>query len=271
MTKETKINWHRLFGLTLIDFFTDSNYQIELEKELSIKKQYLDIVIIKKSIGKTLTELPSGLENLAEHNLLTYKSLREPLDDWTIEELIGYYSNYRKLLSPSLNKLLPANAFQLYAVSTRYSHKLLKDKVIFKEVQTGVFDLTWGMRLIRLIVLSKIPSEKYNAIWQLFNGKKSGFGYGDQHYKWNHPKEKIVLNQLYKLYQKEGVMMPYTMEDFNKDFTREHLYLLPPEERLKGLDVWERLKGLDAEERLKGLDAEVIEAFLLKLKKNKLN
>jgi hypothetical protein len=44
----TKINWHRLFGLTLMDLFTDSNYAVELEKELSIKKQYLDVVIIKK-------------------------------------------------------------------------------------------------------------------------------------------------------------------------------------------------------------------------------
>jgi len=34
----TKINWHRLFGLTLMDLFTGSNYQVELEKELSLKK-----------------------------------------------------------------------------------------------------------------------------------------------------------------------------------------------------------------------------------------
>ncbi len=38
--------------------------------------------------------------------------------------------------------------------------------------------------------------------------------------------------------------MPYTIEDFNRDFTKEHLHLLPPEERLKGLAPEERLKGL---------------------------
>jgi hypothetical protein len=42
------IKWHRLFGIMLIDFFTDSNYKVELEKDLSIKQQYLDVVIIKK-------------------------------------------------------------------------------------------------------------------------------------------------------------------------------------------------------------------------------
>ncbi len=29
--------------------------------------------------------------------------------------------------------------------------------------------------------------------------------------------------------------MPYTMEDFRRDFTRDHLDLLTPEERLHGL------------------------------------
>ena len=98
--------------------------------------------------------------------------------------------------------------------------------------------------------------------------------------------ERAMLNQLYELYQKEGIVMPYTMEDFNRDFTREHLYLLPPEERLKGLPPEERLKGLPPEERLKGLPSEtvfkqfspeerlkglppeIIEAYLSQLKKN---
>ncbi|OAD22148.1 hypothetical protein THIOM_002062 [Candidatus Thiomargarita nelsonii] len=32
-----QIDWHRTFGLTLTDFFTDSNFQVELEKELTVK------------------------------------------------------------------------------------------------------------------------------------------------------------------------------------------------------------------------------------------
>jgi len=262
----TRINWHRLFGLTLIDLFTDSDYQVELEKELSLKKQYLDVVIIKKTTGTTLKEKPSGLENLVEHNLLTYKSLREPLDDWAIEELIGYYSNYRKLVSPSLDDLLPASWFNLYAVSTRYPYKLLNKDMIFKEVQKGVYDMTWGNRLIRVIVLSRIGKEKKNSIWQLFSGKDDGFVYGDEHYDWHCPTEKAVLNQLYELYQLEGGIMPYTMEDFTKDFTREHLHLLAPEERLKGLPPSEILKGLPPSEILKGLPPEAIKEYLSKIK-----
>jgi hypothetical protein len=35
------ISWHRLFGLFLVDFFTDSPYTVELEKDLSLKQQFL--------------------------------------------------------------------------------------------------------------------------------------------------------------------------------------------------------------------------------------
>ena len=51
-TDERKmINWHRLFGLALTDFFTDSTWVVELEKDLSLKRQLLDVVILRKATG----------------------------------------------------------------------------------------------------------------------------------------------------------------------------------------------------------------------------
>ena len=38
------IDWHRLFGIALTDFFADSSFIVELEKDLSLKRQMLDIV-----------------------------------------------------------------------------------------------------------------------------------------------------------------------------------------------------------------------------------
>jgi len=35
------IDWHHLFGWTLTDYFRNSNYQVNLEKDLSIKPQQL--------------------------------------------------------------------------------------------------------------------------------------------------------------------------------------------------------------------------------------
>ena len=77
------INWHRLFGLTLADYFTGTSYQVEMEKELARKRQLLDIVIIRAGGGPPLPEPCDGLEHLRPHNLLTYKSGREALDAHT--------------------------------------------------------------------------------------------------------------------------------------------------------------------------------------------
>ena len=100
------MNWHRLFGLLLTDFFAGSPFVVELEKDLSMKKQLLDVVILRKGQGRFARRLPDGLDNLATHNLITFKSHQEALDDWALKELTGHYVNYRKQVSPSPEELL---------------------------------------------------------------------------------------------------------------------------------------------------------------------
>ncbi|OQW89673.1 MAG: hypothetical protein BWK78_07350 [Thiotrichaceae bacterium IS1] len=109
------IDWHRIFGLALTDLFTNSNYHVELEKDVSTQQQFLDVVIVEQTEGPPVASLPDGLDNLAKHNLLTYKSHQETLDKWALKELVGYYIAYRKLVSPDLNHLRPEEEFQLYA------------------------------------------------------------------------------------------------------------------------------------------------------------
>src|SRR6267154_2782725 len=70
-------DWHRLFGLILTDFFTGSPFHVELEKDLSLKKQLLDVVVLRKGPGRFTGRLPDGLDNLATHNLITFKSHQE--------------------------------------------------------------------------------------------------------------------------------------------------------------------------------------------------
>ena len=83
------MDYHRHFGLLLTDFFTGSPFVVELEKDLSLKQQYLDVVIIRKRRGRFVGQLPDGLDDLAEHNLITFKSHHEALDDWALKELTG--------------------------------------------------------------------------------------------------------------------------------------------------------------------------------------
>jgi hypothetical protein len=68
------MNWHRLFGLLLTDFFAGSPFEVELEKDLSKKKQILDVVILRKRPGRFGRRLPDGFDELAPRNLLTFIS-----------------------------------------------------------------------------------------------------------------------------------------------------------------------------------------------------
>lgn len=241
------INWHRLFGLAVTDFFADSLYVVELEKDLSLRQQFLDVVILKKQPGTFAGRLPDGLDNLAEHNLLSYKSFQEPLDDWTLDELLGHFVNYRKQVSSARSALLSKNAFRLYGVSTRFPQKLA-DQVALTQRQAGVYEVRWGTTQLRVIVLREVLQAERNALWLLFSGLREQVAYGATQYQTQATDRSTILNQLFEKYQLEGLNMPYTMEDFRRDYVRDHLDLLTPEEILQRLPMKEVLQQLPVEE-----------------------
>lgn len=71
-----------------------------------------------------------------------------------------------------------------------------------------------------------------------------------------------MLNRLFDNYQLEGIPMAYTMEDFRRDYVRDHLGVLSPDDRLRGLTPDDRLRGLSPDDRLKGLSPdEVLKRF----------
>ena len=74
--------WHRLFGLTWTDFFTGLPVTVEMEKDLSLKKQLLDVLLIRKEAEILNCRLPDGFEDLAPYNLVTFKSHVEKLSIW---------------------------------------------------------------------------------------------------------------------------------------------------------------------------------------------
>src|SRR5438445_1316177 len=107
------------------------------EKDLALKKQLLDVVVLRRGPGQFAGRLPDGLDNLAAHNLITFKSHHDALDDWALKELTGHYVNYRKQCSARDEPLLPEADFRLYAVCSRYPHNLA-NRVKLQPVQQGV-------------------------------------------------------------------------------------------------------------------------------------
>jgi len=290
--------WHRLFGIALTDLFTGRPWRVELEKELALKSQRLDVLIIERLPGAAavtdaaaLADLPDGLENLTAHNVLSYKSKQEALDGWAMEELIGHYVTYRKLASiqalsgppadpvepaPAAERLLPEAAFRLYAVATRHPAKLfgqLAPGALHRTAWPGVYDVDWGSRRIRVIVLNALAKHPRNAPWELFASQMDRIRYGLAHYRPRSPTARLLRFHLANVHQLELPDMAYTLDDFKLDTYRmliDDFHALSLEERqallermdvadrLRGLDPEERLRGLDAEERLRGLDTEEI-------------
>jgi len=280
--QEALREWHRLFGLLLMDFFSGSPFAVEVERDLSVQQQLLDVSIIRRGRGQFAGRLPDGMNGLRPHNLLTFKSRHEALDAWTMKELSGADVAYRKLVSPSPSALLPDDQFGLYAVCARFPHNLA-GQVPWQKVQDGVYDCRWAIDTIRVIVAGELPREEHNAPLHLFSASPELVAFGGGAYRRRSEQTSRLLGQLFERLRGEGFAVAFTMEDFNRQYIKEHFPRLTPEERqevLKSLPAEEQrevlkalppekqqevLKALPPEKRLAGLSAEQIREYLEQL------
>jgi hypothetical protein len=249
---------HRLFGLLLTDFFSGSPFVVEVERDLSVQQQLLDVVIVRRGRGRFAGRLPDGLEGLRPHNLMTFKSHHEALDDWAMKELVGADMAYRKLVSPAPSDLLPADQFGLYAVTARFPHNL-SGQVPWQQRQAGVYDCRWGTDTIRVLVAGELPREPHNAPLHLFSAAPELIEFGSSAYRRHSEQTSRLLGQLFERFQEEGFAVSYTMEDFNREYNRKLFLKMTPEEQA------EVLQALPPEQRLEGLSEEQIREYLARL------
>ncbi len=272
-----------------------SPFTVELEKDLSAKRQLLDVVVIRRGPGQVTCPLPNGLDDFVDHNLITFKSHREPLDDWALKELTGHYVNYRKQVS-ARGSLVPEDRFRLYAVCARHPRDLFA-AVPAEALGPGVYTCRRGSDAIRVVVAADLPKTERNALLHLFSAAPDQVQYGAEHYRLQPSETSTVVYKLFEQYRLEGLTMPYTMEQFRKEVASEILEELTPEELLgvlnkrtpqdrqrlleartigERLRVVEELKSkerlrlleeLTPAERLRGLSLEQIEAYLHRLRK----
>ena len=253
--------WHRLFGLSWMDFFRGLPVSVEMEKDLSLKQQRLDLVILRKESAALPCRLPDGFEDLAAYNLITFKSYQEALDGWALNELLGHYVSYRKQVSPSMQKLLPEEDFRLFAVSVRFPHQLAQ-QVALVPVRPGVYEVRHFTGKLRLVVVHQLPQEQHNAMLHLFSARADLVRYGAEHYRVHSPETTTLLYQLFQRYLKEVPLMPDQLETLMRETIDEILNKMPAEERLKGLPAEELRKRLSPEERLEGLSPDELLAAL---------
>jgi hypothetical protein len=116
----------------------------------------------------------------------------------------------------------------------------------------------------KILRRNRFRRSDHNAILHLFSAQPERVRFGAAHYRQRSADTSTLITTLFEHCQLEGLPMPYTMEQFKREFLREHLDELPPEERLKGLSPEDRLKGMSVDELARVLSPEQIEEILAK-------
>jgi hypothetical protein len=243
--------WHRLFGTSLVDLFRGLPITVEMEKDLSLKQQLLDVVLIRKGPEPLPRRLPDGFDELAAHNLISFKSYQQALDGWALLELLAHYVNYRKQVSPSMQELLPESDFRLFAVTVRYPQGLSRE-VPLLPVQPGVYDVRHFTGTIRVIVVHELPQEEHNALLHLFSARPDLVRYGAKHYRIRSNESSTLLMQLFARYQQEATLMPDMLQQLAEETLGEIF------QKASADDLLRRVKPETIDELLKKLPDDLL-------------
>jgi hypothetical protein len=246
--------WHQYFGLCWVDFW-GTEATVDTEKDLSHKRQLLDLVFTLPPGTAPPHRLPDGFEDLGRYNLVTFKSYREALDGEALDELVGHSVNLRKQASPTMQNLLPPGDFRRFAVCVRTPHNLLQ-QVQLRRLGPGVYEARHFSGSLRVVVVNELPREEHNAMLLMFSAEEEVVDYAYHHYRPYSPEISTLLLQMINRYRLEGIPMPPTLQELAQRTIDELLKDLPPEKRLEGLPAEELLKRLSPEKRLEGLSPE---------------
>jgi hypothetical protein len=257
------IPWHRIFGMALTQYFAGTAWKVDVEVDLSLQQQRLDLAILRHGGAGPEPLWPDGLGPPANYNLLTFKALNDPLTAWVLKELAAHGVNYRKHVSPDLDHLLPEEHFRLLAASMHFPRQLA-GRVNLHPQGPGAYDVLWGTDSIRILVLREMPEAEQNLVWNLFSGDPGRISTAFQRLQPRLQAWSSLVNDLLNYYGLEGLAMPYTMEDFEREVQERVLRKLTPEQLLARLTP-ELLARLTPEQRLAGLSKQEIEAYLKEL------
>jgi hypothetical protein len=252
-------DWHRVFGVSLADVVTGLPFRVVQELELSRMKQRLDVAIIRLTESQVSEriwpDLPDGLTDLADHNLVSYKSMRESLTKPSIWELVSYGVAYakqrwRKQWGASVQD---PSKLRLIAVTTLRPAWMAPDEgPTLREVAQGVYEIDLLDLVIRIIVPRETAKTPRNALWHLLSADPELVRYGMEHYQSRDAELYNILNEV-----------PYTKEDYKREVARELFQKLPLSELRASLQA---LPPSRRRELLRGLPVEEIEAYLKELR-----
>ncbi|MGH7174560.1 MAG: magnesium transporter MgtE N-terminal domain-containing protein [Gemmataceae bacterium] len=134
--------------------------------------------------------------------------------------------------------------------------------------------------MVRVVVAGQLPRVARNAPLHLFSASPELVGFGQTTYRQHSATTSRLLRELFEGFREEGFTMTYTMEDFNRQYTKKYFAQLTPEEQREALELLsperrrevlqaltpeqrrEVLRSLPPEELLAALSAEQIREYL---------
>lgn len=122
-----------------------------------------------------------------------------------------------------------------------------------------------------MIVVGQLPRAAHNAPLHLFSASPELIGFGQIAYRRRSAETSLLLRQLTERLRVEGFAMTYTMEDFKRQYVKDHFAQLTQEEQREALEALsperlrELLQALPLEERLAGLSEEQVRQLLDRL------
>jgi hypothetical protein len=252
-------DWHRIFGVSLADIVTGLPFRVVQELELAQISQRLDAAIIRADANPRPIEwpdLPDGLVDLADHNIVTYKSIRESLTAASMWELVSNTVLYTKQewKDKWYQAFQSPGTLRLFAVATHRPVWLAtEDTHCQRKLLPGVYELEFLELRIRVIVPREIEQIPRNALWHLLSGVEPLITYGLQHYQMHDVALYNLLNELKRNYKLEGIEMAYTKEDYKREVRRELLANMSIQELFEYISPRKIVEELTTHERLEGM------------------
>ena len=220
------VNWHRLWGLMVSSVFEELGCETTVEMDLSMKSQFLDMVVVTRDRPPRYDRLPpayyEGFENLNEHNLISFKSFHESFNRTALEEFYGHFTNYRKMRKIEEKD---KGKVSLYAVTHHFPRDLFsayQGTEFLECVREGnIYTLRPGATTqVRFIITHNLS----HPILGLFSDSPDQVAVSRRQMEsddWPVRNISSYLGELYKHYLLEGIDMPYTQEMFIRDYEPE--------------------------------------------------
>src|SRR5262249_58693086 len=82
----------------------------------------------------------------------------------------------------------------------------------------------------------ELPREAHNAPLHLFSASPALVDFAGGAYRRRSEQTSRLLGQLFERLREEGFAMSFTMEDFNRQYTKEHFAQLTPQEQVEALE-----------------------------------